>query len=301
MGQMEGRVALITGAARGQGRAHALRLAQEGADIIATDICADIPEVKYPMGTRDELDETVRLVEKLGRRCVSYEADARDGARLREIVADGVAKLGRLDTVIANAGINLPFSVEDEDANESWDTVISINFTTVWRTVTAALPHMKENGGSILVTGSAAALIGVYGNPGYTAAKHGLIGLVKALALDLGKYWIRVNAVCPGTVPTALTMNKRSLEAFFPGNPEATYKDMEPALTALNVLPVPFVESEVISDAMLFLAADTGRFITGIALPVDAGFTVQQPGMNPYLGKQFAELQQELEAAKRGS
>jgi (+)-trans-carveol dehydrogenase len=301
MGQMEGRVALITGAARGQGRSHALRLAREGADIIAIDICTDIPLAQYPMGTSEELSETVQMVEELGSRCVPYEVDAREAQRMRDVVSAGVGELGRLDTVVINHGINLPHSIEDEDAIAVWDAVVGVNFSSVWYTAAACVPHMRENGGSIIITGSAASLIGVYGNAAYTSAKHGLIGLVKSLALDLSKYWIRVNAVCPGNVPTPLVLNEHILKVFMPGNPEATYKDMEPAFEALSVLPTPWVQPEVISDAVLFLAADTGRYITGISLPIDAGFTIQQPGMNPTLGRQFAELAAELDAAKRGA
>ena len=299
MGLMEGRVALVTGAARGQGRSHAIRLAREGADIIAIDIAADIPKVRYPMGSPDELAETARAIEALDRRVVSYQVDARDAAKVREAVAEGVARLGgRLDTAVINHGINLAHTIEDADAIEVWDLVVGVNFSSAWYVAAAAVPFMKDSGGAIVITGSAASLIGVYGNAAYTAAKHGLIGLVKALALDLSAYSIRVNAVCPGTVPTMLTLNQMSLDVFFPGNPDATYDDMKPALEALNLLPQPWVEVDAISDAVLFLAADSGRSITGIALPVDAGFTTQQPGMNPKLGKQFAELSQELEVAK---
>ncbi|MDV7237591.1 mycofactocin-coupled SDR family oxidoreductase [Listeria monocytogenes] len=300
MGQMDGRVALITGAARGQGRAHALRMAEEGADIIAIDICSDIPRVRYPMGTAEELAETAREVEKLGRRCVSFEADARDAAKLREVVAQGVQELGRLDTVVINHGINLPHSVEDDDAIEVWDTVIGVNFSSQWYTVAATVPFLRDEGGSITIIGSAASLISVYGNAAYTSAKHGLIGLVKSMAMDLSKYGIRVNAVCPGTVPTQLTLNEHTLSVFLPGQPDATYDDMKPALTALNLLPVPWVEVEAITDAVLFLSAKTGKSITGIALPVDAGFTVQQPGMTPVLGQQFYELRQQIEAELAG-
>ena len=300
MGQMDGKVALITGAARGQGRSHAIRLAQEGADIIAIDICTDIPLIAYPMGTAEELAETVREVERLGRRCLSSRADARDHAKIRDVVSEAVGELGRLDTVLINHGINRPLSIEDDDAIEAWDTVIGVNFSSYWYVAAATVPYLRDEGGSILITGSAASLISVYGNAAYTSAKHGLIGLVKSLAMDLSKYWIRVNAICPGTVPTPLTLNQQSLDAFFPDRPDATYSDMEPALLALNLLPVPWVETDAISDAVLFLAAETGKYITGIALPIDAGFTVQQPGLTPVLGQQIAELTQQLEAAKLG-
>jgi SDR family mycofactocin-dependent oxidoreductase len=299
MGTMEGRVALVTGAARGQGRAHAIRLAREGADIIAIDICTDIKKVRYPMGSSDELAETVRAIEELGRRVLSYEVDARDSAKVRDAVADGVGQLGgRLDTTIINHGINLAHTIEDADAIEVWDLVTAVNYTSFWYVAAAAVPYMKDNGGAIIMTGSAASLIGVYGNAAYTSAKHGLIGMVKSLALDLSHYSIRVNAVCPGTVPTMLTLNEMSLEVFFPGNPDATYDDMKPALSALNPLPVPWVEVDEVTEAVLFLVSDAARSITGVALPIDAGFTIQQPGMNPKLGRQFWELSQELEEAK---
>ena len=299
MGQMDGKVALITGAARGQGRSHAIRLAQEGADIIAIDICADMPLVNYPLATEDDLAETVAAVEALDRRCVSYIADARDSGRIREVVAEAVAKLGRLDAVVINHGINRGHSVEDEDAIEVWDTVIGVNFSSYWYVSAATVPHLRKDGGSIVIIGSVASLIAMYGNASYTSAKHGLIGLVKSLALDLAKYAIRVNAICPGNVPTPLTINQQTLDVFFPDNPDATYEDMEPALAVLSPLEEPWVQSQMISDAVLFLTAPTGRLITGIALPVDAGFTIQQPGITPSLGRQLAELNQELEAARR--
>ena len=292
MAQMEHRVALITGAARGQGRSHALRLAGEGADIIAIDICSQMPLIAYPLGTADDLAETVREVEKLGRRCVSFTADARDAARMREVVAQAVEELGRLDTVVVNHGISIPTSVEDDAANDAWNTVIDTNLSAVWRTITATVPHLREHGGSILVTASAAGLIGMYGNPAYVAAKHGIIGLVKALAADLARYWIRVNAICPGNVPTTLLLNGDTLAAFFPGNPSAQYSDLEFPLSAMNLLATPWVETKAVSDAVLYLAAESGKYVTGIALPVDAGFTTQMPGINPLLGKRLAELAQ---------
>jgi len=290
MGKMEGKVVLITGAARGQGRSHAIRLAEEGADIIATDICAQIPLVRYELPDSGDLAETVREVEARGRRCLAFEADARDGARMREVVAEAVGELGRLDTVVVNHGIVIPHSPEDEDCDRIWDTVVDVLLTAAWRTVTASIPHLRDEGGSIVVIGSAASLMGVYGNASYVAAKHGLIGMVKALAQDLARYSIRVNAVCPGTVNTPLTLNDYSLSTFLPGKPDATFADMEWPLRAFNLLPVPWVESEAISEAVLFLSSDSGKYITGIALPVDAGMTTQAPGISPVIGQRLAEL-----------
>ena len=300
MGQLEGRVALVTGAARGQGRSHALRLASEGADIIAIDICADVELVRYPMGTAEELAQTAEDIAALDRRCVAVTADARNASLMRKVVAEAVTEMGRLDTVVINHGINVPHTIEDDDAVPVWDTVIGANLSSVWYTAAAAVPHMRENGGSIIVTGSAASLIGVYGNAAYVAAKHAVLGLVKSLAIDLSKYWIRVNAVCPGNVPTTLVLNEAILKAFFPGNPDATYSDMDPAMTAMNLLPTPWVPVDAITDMVQFLASDTGKYITGVALTVDAGFTTQMPGMNPELGRQFAVLEQRLAEATRG-
>ncbi|MBY8858653.1 mycofactocin-coupled SDR family oxidoreductase [Nocardia sp. CA2R105] len=293
MGLMDGRVVLITGAARGQGRSHAIRFAEEGADVVAIDVCAPIPHALYPMGTADELAETAHEVEKLDRRCLTYQTDARDSGRLRQVVAEAVGELGRLDTVLINHGIARPHTTDDEDTDEVFDTLVEVNLSAVWRTATATIPYLKENGGgSIQVTGSAASLVGIYNNAGYTAAKHGLVGLVRCLAADLSPFWIRCNLVCPTNVPTPLMMNESNLERFVPDNPNATFKDMEFPLASVNQLPLAWVEPRVISDAMLFLAADTGKYITGISLPVDAGMTSQPPGITHFLGKRLAELAQ---------
>ena len=292
MGQMDGRVVLITGAARGQGRSHAVRFAEEGADVIALDICEDVPLVRYPLGTAEELDETAKLVENLGRRCVALRVDARDSARLREAVAEGVKELGRLDTVIANAGIGRGHTLDDEDTDEVFDTVVAINLNAVYRTVTATVSYLKDEGGSILITGSAASLVPIYNNPGYTAAKHALVGLAKSLAADLSPHWIRVNLVCPTNVATPLIINEANLTRFVPGVENPTYKDMEYVLTSVNQLPVPWIEPRVVSDAMLFLAAETGRYITGAVFPIDAGMSSQPPGITHFTGRRIAELAQ---------
>lgn len=292
MGQMENRVVLITGAARGQGRSHAVRFAEEGADIIALDICKQIPHVRYPLGTLEELNQTVEQVEGLGRRCVAFQADARESAALREAVASGVSELGRLDTVIINHGIARPHSLDDEDTDEVFDTLVETNLSAVYRTASASVPYLKDQGGSILITGSAASLVPIYNNAGYTAAKHALVGLTKCLAADLSPYWIRVNLVCPTNVATPLILNEGNLARFVPGMENPTFKDMEYPLRALNQLPVPWVEPRVISDAMLFLAAETGKYITAAVLPVDAGMTAQPPGITHFTGRRLAELAQ---------
>lgn len=288
MGRLDGTVALITGGARGQGRSHAVGLAQEGADIVVTDLCEDIAGVNYPLARREDLDETVALVEKSGRRCLARVADARDGARMRAVVDDAVAELGRLDTVVINHGIAIP-TPYDPSGLDHFDTVIETNLSAVFRTAVAAIPHLRERGGSITVTGSSASLITLFNNPAYTAAKHGLIGLVKSLAADLAQDWIRVNAICPTAVSTDLLLNEYNVSRFCPGRPDATYEDMKVPATALNLLPVPWIEPEVVTRAVLYLAGDDGRYVTGIALPVDAGTTIQPPGITPFLGRLMAE------------
>ena len=292
MGQLDGKVVLITGAARGQGRSHAIRFAEEGADVIALDVCAQIPLVKYPLGTADELAETAAEVEKLDRRCLTFQVDARDSAATRAAVEQAVAELGRLDTVIVNHGIARPHTTDDEDTDDVFDTVVAINLSGVWRTITATVPHLREKGGSILVTGSAASLVGVYNNAAYTAAKHGLVGLVKALAADLSPYWVRVNLVCPTNVPTPLMLNEANLARFLPDHPNPTFEDLKFPFSTVNQLPIPWIEPRAVSDVMLFLAADTGKYITGSTIPVDAGMSTQPPGITHFVGKRLAELAQ---------
>jgi len=277
MGILEGKVAFITGAGRGQGRAHAKALAAEGADIIAFDICEDVPEVAYPMATRAELQETCAAVESMGRRAVAVEGDVRSYAALAAAVEQGVGEQGRLDIVVANAGVammdpNLEGQVDKLQA--SWDAVIGINLTGVWNTVRATAPAMIRagNGGSIILTSSTAGLKGLsspgaFGNEGYGAAKHGVVGLMRQFAVELSQHMIRVNTVHPTAVATMMVQNEamgRFLEAF----PDATS-----SLT--NLMPVELLEPEDIADAVVFLASDKAKWITGVTLPVDAGFTVK--------------------------
>jgi SDR family mycofactocin-dependent oxidoreductase len=291
MGQMDGRVVLITGAARGQGRSHAVRFAQEGADIIAIDVCEQDPLVTYPLGTAEELAETARAVEALDRRCLTFAVDARDTGRLRQAAADGVARLGRLDTVIINHGITRPHTLEDDDTDAVFDALVATNLSAVYRTASATAPYLKQEGGSIQITGSGASLVPIYNNAGYAAAKHGLVGLTKCLAADLAPFWIRVNLVCPTSVATPLLLNEVTLRKFVGDEANPDYRAMEWPLSSLNQLPdVPWIAPEVISDAMLFLAADTGKYITGAVIPVDAGMTAQPPGITHFTGKRLAEL-----------
>lgn len=291
MARMTDKVALITGAARGQGREHAIRLAEEGAQIVATDICSQLVEVPYPMSTPEDLAETVSLIEKLDRRCVGVEADARDITQMRAVVERTVEEFGRLDAVVINHGIGVPHAIDQDDADEIFDATIEANLSSVWRTARAAIPQLKaQGGGSITITSSAAGLIAFYGLPGYVASKHGVIGLAKALAAQLAPDWIRVNVVCPTNVATPMLHNQFIQSMFTGGDPEATVEDMEFPATATNLLPVPWVEPRAISEAVLWLASDEAKYVTGVSLPVDAGMTIQPPGVTPFLGQRLAEL-----------
>ena len=272
MGRVEGKVAFITGAARGQGRSHAVRLAQEGADIIAVDVCKPVETVPYPTATPDYLAETVRQVEALDRRIVAAEVDVRDLAGLTEVVDDGVAELGRLDIVLANAGISTPASTLEMD-EETWQTMIDVNLTGVWKTIRASVPHVVAGGrgGSVVITSSLAAL---YANPNtahYSAAKAGLVMLAKIMAKELAPQNIRVNTIHPTTVATDMILNEPTYRLFRPDLEHPSRADFEEAALTLNKLPVPAIEAVDISNAVLYLVSDDGRYVTGTTHVVDAG------------------------------
>ena len=271
-GRVEGRVAFITGAARGQGRSHAVRLAEEGADIIALDACAAIDSACYEMPTIEDLAQTVSLVEALDRRIVARQVDVRDFEALKELVDDAVAKLGRLDIVAANAGIANP-TVVDEISQQAWHEMIDINLTGVWNTVMGALPHLRSGGrgGSIVLTSSVAGLEGDVGHAHYIAAKHGVTGLMRALALELAPARIRVNSLHPTNVPTGMILNQPIMSLFRPDDEHVTVEAFAAAAVGMHALPIPWVEPIDISNALLFLASDEARYITGTALPVDGG------------------------------
>jgi len=271
-GRVEGKVAFITGAARGQGRSHALRLAEEGADIIAVDHCADIDTVDYPMATSEDLAETVRQVEALDRRIIASHADVRDVESLRAAVDAGVAELGRLDIVSANAGI-LSNGQSHELSEDTWGQMIDINLSGVWRTCKVAIPHLIAGGrgGSIVLTSSVAGLRSYNGVSHYVSAKHGVVGLMKTLAQELGQHSIRVNTVNPTQVDTAMIQNESMYRLFCPDILNPTREEFGQASGATILLPIDWVESIDVSNAVLFLASDEARYITGVALPVDAG------------------------------
>lgn len=275
-GTVAGKVALVTGAARGQGRSHAVRLAEEGADIIAIDICAPIESVPYPLADLDDLKETVRLVESAGRRILFQQGDVRDHAFLSEAVTEGVAELGRLDIVLANAGIAHYSAAADLDADD-WNTILDVNLSGVWWTVKAALPHLIDggNGGSIVLTSSTAGLRGIQNCVHYATAKHGLVGMMKVLALELGRQNIRVNTIHPNSTNTGMLQNEPTYDLFLPGQTDPSQDDFKRVARKLNVLPIPWSEPSDITDAILFLVSDAAKNITGVALPVDAGQAIR--------------------------
>ena len=268
---LQGRVAFITGVARGQGRSHALRLAEEGADIIGVDICADFATVPYPMASEDDLKETAAAVEALDRRILTARVDVRDRVALTGFVADAAAQLGRLDIVLANAGISALGT--DGEMDDVWQDVLQTNLTGVFNTVQAALPPMIEGGrgGSIVLTSSTAGLVGLSldstAGYAYTAAKHGVVGLMRGYARDLARHSIRVNTVHPTGVATDMIMNE-AIGQLYADDPET-------AAGLANLLPVDMIESLDVSNAVLWLASDQARYVTGVTLPVDAGFTVK--------------------------
>jgi SDR family mycofactocin-dependent oxidoreductase len=268
MGRVEGKVAFVTGAARGQGRSHALRLAEEGADIIAIDICEDYDTVDYPLATPDELQETVAGVEALDRRIVAGQADVRDADAVKAAVGAGVAELGRLDIVCANAGI-CTIQPWDEVTPQVWQDTLDTNLTGVWNTCAAAAPHLiAAGGGSMILTSSTAGLMGQPFLAPYVAAKHGVVGIMRVLANELAKHSIRVNTLHPTGVDTPMGGIAAGFEELLAANPELG------AMFA-NALPVQVTEPRDQSNAVLFLASDESRYVTGLELKVDAGLTVR--------------------------
>ena len=268
-GRLRDRVVLVTGAARGQGRAHAVRTAEEGAQLILVDTDRTIDTVAYPLGSPAELAETAELVERLGRRAITVTADVRDREELRAGVDAAVAELGRLDGVVANAGI-ASYGRAEELTQDAWRDVLDVNLTGVWNTTSVATPHLRDTGGgSIVVTSSGAGLAGLPHGAHYAAAKHGLVGLVRTLAMELGRDRIRVNSVHPAQVETPMIMNEAVYRLF--DHDEPTRERFEAVSRRMNLLPVPWVDAVDVANAALFLLSDEARYVTGVMLPVDAG------------------------------
>lgn len=266
MGRVSGKRVLITGAARGMGRSHAVRLAEEGADVILVDICESLPAVEYPLATRADLDETARLVTDLGRQALTYVVDVRDGEALSAAVAEGVDKLGGLDASVANAGV-LTAGTWDTTTAEQWRTVVDVNLIGTWNTCAAALPHLVERGGSLINVSSVAGIKGSPLHTPYTASKHGVVGLSRALANELAAVNVRVNTVHPTGVATGL--RPESLHALI----HETRQDL--GLIFQNALPIQMTDALDISNAVLFLISDEARHVTGLEFKVDAGATIR--------------------------
>lgn len=268
VGRMSGKVALITGAGRGQGRSHAVRLASEGADIIALDSCADIPSVGYPMASVADLAETARMVEATGRRIVTGVADVRDAAGLTSAVQAGVSELGHLDVVVANAGI-CSIQPWDQATPELWADIIAVNLTGVWNTCTAATPHVvAAGGGSLILISSTAGLKGQPFVAPYAAAKHGVVGIMHVLANELAEHRVRVNSVHPTGLRTPMLAGLSAMPDLVAANPL-----LAPIL--MNSLPLELLEPEDVSDAVLFLSSDESKWVTGLTMTVDAGATAR--------------------------
>ncbi|HUN31503.1 MAG TPA: mycofactocin-coupled SDR family oxidoreductase [Trebonia sp.] len=271
-GRVEGKVAFITGGGRGQGRSHAVRLAEEGADIIAIDICHDV-EGALPMATAEDLAETAKLVEALDRRIITRQADVRDLDAVQAAVDDGVAQLGRLDIVLASAGVAMMGGRTDKMKLNSWTATIDINLTGLFNTARAAIPHLIAGGrgGSIVLTSSVGGERAMPNMSHYVSAKHGVIGLMRSLAVELGEHSIRVNSVLPTNVNTPMFMNEGLFKMFRPDLENPGPDDIKPVAQLMHVLPIGWIEPVDVSNAILFLASDESRYITGIELPVDGG------------------------------
>ena len=276
MGSLDGKVAFITGAARGQGRAHAVRQAQEGADIIAIDICGPIrpgTETAIPASTPEDLAETAEMVKNLGRRIVTAEVDVRDFDAVKAAVDSGVEQLGRLDIVVGDAGIGHGGDLLHETSQQDWDEMIDTNLSGVWKSVKAAVPHIIAGGrgGSIILTSSVGGLKAYPHCGNYVAAKHGVVGLMRSFGVELGQHMIRVNSVHPTHVSTDMIMNEGTWKLFRPDLENPGPDDMAPICQLFHTLPIPWVDAEDIANAALFFASDESRYVTGVTLPVDAG------------------------------
>jgi SDR family mycofactocin-dependent oxidoreductase len=279
MGRVDGKVAVITGAARGQGRSHAVRLAEEGADIIGLDLppATEMGSVTYAMAGEDDLVQTVKLVEAAGGRMIAATADVRSQEQVDEAVRSGLDAFGHVDIVSANVGIlgSGEFTWEIPDAR--WQDSLDINVTGVWHTIRATVPHMIEagRGGSVIITSSTAGLRGTPRTAAYTSSKHAVVGLMRTLAMELAPHSIRVNSIHPTTVATDMILSSSRFKRFRPDLENPTVDDVAEVLAPLNLLPVPWLEPVDISNALLWLASDEARYVTGVTLPVDAGASIK--------------------------
>jgi (+)-trans-carveol dehydrogenase len=274
MARLDGKVAFITGVARGQGRSHAIRLAEEGAKIIGIDICEDVASIAelYPLATQADLDETVRMVEEVGGEIVAAKADVREFAQLEAVVAQGIERFGHVDICLANAGV-VALKKSWETPEQTWDDVIAINLKGVWNSVRAVIPAMidQATGGAIVITSSVAGLKGYPNTSAYSAAKSGCIGLMQSMAGELAEYNIRVNTVHPMNVDTPMLQNEGTYRLFLPEMDNPGREDLAKLAADFALLPIPWAEARDITAGILYLVSDDARYVTGIQLPIDGG------------------------------
>lgn len=275
MGRMDGKVAFVTGAARGQGRSHCLVLAREGARIVGLDACRSVDEVAYPLASEHDLAETGRLLDELGAHHLLMQADVRDQPAVRAVVAAGLERFGHIDTVVANAGVWVWGEARDL-ALRDWQYALDVNLTGAWNTAQAAIPGMIDRGagGSIMFTSSELGFRGAPQTVAYSTTKAALVGMMRALAAELAPHSIRVNTIHPSTVGTDMVFNQATYDLFAPDKSgTAGFEDLERAMGDFHMLPIPLLEPADISNTVLFLASDEARAITSVAMPVDAGST----------------------------
>lgn len=279
-GRLEGKTALITGAARGQGRSHALAFAREGANIVACDIAEDIEALFYELASPEDLEETKRVVEHAGGSILTMKADVRSSADMESVAAAAVERFGAIDILLANAGIMDHGSWDASD--EQWDLMMDINLNGVYRTCRAVVPQMiRQDHGAIVLTASLAAIRPHMNMVPYAVAKHGVVGLMKSLATDLAPHHIRVNSVCPSAVASPMFTNQATYTIFAGGDPNATIEHARFPTRMMHSLPVDWMEVEDISNAMVWLASDEARYVNGVELTIDAGAHIQPPGIPP--------------------
>jgi SDR family mycofactocin-dependent oxidoreductase len=278
VGQLDGKVVFISGVARGQGRSHALRFAAEGADVIGFDIASQVSTAPASMGSREDMRETVRLVEEAGGKIVTAVADVRDQAEVDQALASGLDRFDRVDIVIANAGIGQPYQPAWQIPDEAFRNTIDVNLVGAWHTAKAAIPHMIDHGegGSIVLTGSGASVKGLLNMAAYVASKHGLIGMMRSMAKELGPYQIRVNAVLPGKTNTPMFMQGNMRKALLTQDQDTAADDQAFLRRAAETTPmvIPYVEPEDVAEAALWLSLPASRYVTGTAIPVDGGTAI---------------------------